>query len=514
MVRTSAGGMVVSDVPARLDRLAWSPFHSRLVVALGAVWVLDGFEITIASNIGEQLAEPGTLELSPSEIGLLATFYLLGQAVGALLFGLLADRFGRRPLFFVTLGVYMLGSVLTAAIFGVGESTLVALYLTRFVAGMGIGGEYTAINSMIDELIPSTHRGRADIVVNGTYWAGAALAGAVQLPLLSGAIDPAYDWRIALLIGPVLAIGVWYLRRSIPESPRWQLLHGQADAASRSIRLIEEEITTSGGSLPALRDDERIFLNPLRRAGYWRLLMVLFRRYPGRSVLSATLMITQSVLYNAIFFSYASVLVTFFEVDQDRTAIYIVPFALGNLLGPICLGRLFDRIGRRRMLARTYGLAGILLFGSAFAFRAGSFTATTQTLVWCVIFFFASAGASAAYLTISEVFPQEVRGKAIAVFFAITQVFGAGAPYLFGSLIDRAYPDRGALFVGYLGCAALMVLGAVVAQWLAVDAENKMLEHFAPPLSLSPRPADQGAPPSGSGYADAGGVGRPGPARP
>jgi MFS family permease len=233
----------------------------------------------------------------------------------------------------------MLGSVLTAAIFGVGESTLVVLYLTRFVAGMGIGGEYTAINSMIDELIPSTHRGRADIVVNGTYWAGAALAGAVQLPLLSGAIDPAYDWRIALLIGPILAIGVWYLRRSIPESPRWQLLHNQADAASRSIRLIEEEITTSGGSLPAVRDDERIFLNPLRRAGYWRLLMVLFQRYPGRSVLSATLMITQSVLYNAIFFSYASVLVTFFGVNQNRTAIYIVPFALGNLLGLICLGR-------------------------------------------------------------------------------------------------------------------------------------------------------------------------------
>ncbi len=485
MTRTSTDNhTVVSNVPARLDRLPWSPFHNRLVVALGAVWVLDGFEITIASNIGEQLARPGTLELTPSQIGLLATFYLLGQAVGALLFGLLADRFGRRPLFFVTLAIYMLGSVLTATIFGVGESTLYALYIFRFVAGMGIGGEYAAINSMIDELIPAAHRGRTDVVINGTYWAGAALAGAIQLPLLSGAVSSAYDWRIALLIGPIFALGVWFLRRNIPESPRWLLLHGNADEAEESIRQIEREIIDSGGQVPIAHEDRRIQLNPLKRAGYSRLLAVLFRRYPERSILSATLMITQSVLYNALFFSYASVLVTFFGINPDRTAIYIVPFALGNLLGPICLGRMFDRIGRRKMLARTYGMSGMLLLGSAFVFRAGHFTAITQTMVWCVIFFFASAGASAAYLTISEVFPQEVRAKAIAVFFAITQLFGAGAPYLFGSLIDRAHPDRGALFIGYTGCAVLMVLGGLVAHRLAVDAENRMLEDFAPPLAL------------------------------
>jgi MFS family permease len=289
---------LVSDIPARIDRLPWSPFHVRLVTALGACWILDGFEITIASNIGEQLSEPGTLELTPAEIGLLATFYLLGQAVGALVFGHLADRWGRRRMFFITLALYMTGSAATAAVFGTGEASLVALYAIRFVAGAGIGGEYAAINSMIDEMIPATRRGRVDVVVNGTYWAGATLAGLIQLPLLSGAIDPSYDWRIALLIGPVLAVGVWILRRNIPESPRWQLLHGREIEAERSIQQIEQDVVASGGLLPSVRDDQRMHLNPLRSTGYLRLLAVLFGSdlYRRRAVLSITLMITQSVL--------------------------------------------------------------------------------------------------------------------------------------------------------------------------------------------------------------------------
>jgi MFS family permease len=483
---------LVSNIPARVDRLPWSPFHVKLVTALGACWILDGFEITIASNIGEQLSEPGTLELSPAEIGLLATFYLLGQAVGALVFGHLADRWGRRRMFFVTLAVYMAGSAATALVFGTGGAALVTLYVIRFVAGAGIGGEYAAINSMIDEMVPATRRGRVDVVVNGTYWAGATLAGLIQLPLLSGAVDPSYDWRIALLIGPALAVGVWVLRRDIPESPRWQLLHGREDDAARSIEQIERAVVASGGLLPPVRAGQRMHLNPLRSTGYLRLLAVLFGddRYRRRAVLGVTLMITQSVLYNALFFSYASVLVSFFGVDNDRTALYIIPFAVGNLLGPICLGRLFDRVGRRRMLSRTYGLAGVLLVGSAFVFHAGGFDAVTQTLVWCVIFFFASAGASAAYLTISEVFPLEVRAKAIAAFFAVTQLCGAAAPYLFGLLIDRADPDPDALFAGYIGCAVLMMVGALTAHVFGVDAENKLLEDVAPPLALVPRTAD------------------------
>jgi len=494
MTRTSPPqAALVSDIPARVDRLPWSPFHIRLVTALGACWILDGFEITIASNIGEQLSEPGTLELTPAEIGLLATFYLLGQALGALVVGHLADRWGRRRMFFLTLALYMAGSAATAAVFGTGEASLAALYAIRFVAGAGIGGEYAAINSMIDEMIPATRRGRVDVVVNGTYWAGATLAGLIQLPLLSGAIDPSYDWRIALLIGPVLAVGVWILRRDIPESPRWQLLHGREAEAERSIEQIERTVVASGGLLPPVRADQRMHLNPLRRTGYLRLLVMLFGddRYRRRAILSLTLMITQSVLYNALFFSYSSILVSFFAVDNDRTALYIIPFAVGNLLGPIFLGRLFDRVGRRKMLSRTYGLAGVLLVGSAFVFRAGGFDAVTQTLVWCVIFFFASAGASAAYLTISEVFPLEVRAKAIAAFFALTQLCGAAAPYLFGLLIDRTDPNPDALFVGYLGCALLMAFGAVIAHVLGVDAENKLLEDVAPPLALVPRPSDR-----------------------
>jgi MFS family permease len=348
-------------------------------------------------------------------------------------------------------------------------------------------------------MIPATRRGRVDVVVNGTYWAGATLAGLIQLPLLSGAIDPSYDWRIALLIGPVLAVGVWILRRDIPESPRWQLLHGREAEAERSIEQIERTVVASGGLLPPVRADQRMHLNPLRRTGYLRLLVMLFGddRYRRRAVLSLTLMITQSVLYNALFFSYSSILVSFFAVDNDRTALYIIPFAVGNLLGPIFLGRLFDRVGRRKMLSRTYGLAGVLLVGSAFVFRAGGFDAVTQTLVWCVIFFFASAGASAAYLTISEVFPLEVRAKAIAAFFALTQLCGAAAPYLFGLLIDRTDPNPDALFVGYLGCALLMAFGAVIAHVLGVDAENKLLEDVAPPLALVPRPSDRPLPAGG-----------------
>jgi MFS family permease len=477
-------GVLRSTIPARVDRLPWSRFHSRMVVALGACWLLDGFEITIAENIGEQLTKSESLGLSQQAIGWLATVYLLGEVAGALFFGRLSDRLGRRRLFFFTLLIYFTGSALTACVIGTGSFALFFLYLTRFVAGVGIGGEYAAINSMIDELTPARYRGRVDIIVNGTYWAGAAFAAAVQIPLLSGTIGPRYDWRIAVLIGPLLAIMIVFLRRGIPESPRWQIINGRDRDAEASIAYIEQEVKQAGKTLPPVSDSRAIDIKPAPQAGYLTLLRVLFQTYPTRSTLGATMMITQSFLYNAIFFTYPSVLVSFFQVNKNDTASYLIPFAIGNLLGPWILGRLFDKIGRRKMISRTYFVSGILLVGSAFVFRAGGFTAMTQTLVWCVIFFFASAGASAAYLTVSEIFPMEVRAQAIAVFFAIAQTFGAIAPLFYASLIDRNNPDPSSLFVGFLVGAVAMIFGGLVAAVLAVDAENKSLEEVAPPLSV------------------------------
>jgi MFS family permease len=478
--RTAASGVVRSTIPARIDRLPWSPFHTRMVVTLGACWILDGFEIASVENIGKQL----NFGLSPAAIGGLGTAYLLGEVLGALYFGSRSDQLGRRRLFFLTLTIYLVGSALTALVVGTGVFALVFLYLTRFIAGVGIGGECSAINSMIDELIPAPYRGRVDIAVNGTYWAGAAMAGIVQVPLLSGAIDPNYGWRIALLTGPLFAIVIVFLRRGVPESPRWQIMHGRDRDAEMSITHIEQEVKQAGMTLPAVDGSRAIDIKPIPRAGYVTLLRVLFRTYPTRLTLGATMMITQSFLYNAIFFNYTSVLVSFFRVDNHDTAIYIIPFAVGNLLGALILGRLFDKIGRRKMISRTYIVSGVLLVGSAFVFRAGGFTAATQTLAWCVIFFFASAGASAAYLTVSEIFPMEVRAKAIAVFFAIAQACGSIAPWFYGSLIDEHNPDRSALFAGFLLGAVVMIIGGLVSLVLAVDAENKSLEEVAPPLSV------------------------------
>jgi MFS family permease len=328
---TAANEIVRSTIPARIDRLPWSPFHTRMVIALGACWILDGFEIASVANIGKQL----NLDLSATAIDGLGSVYLLGEVFGALYFGSRSDRLGRRRLFFLTLTIYFIGSSLTVFAIGPGTFTLIFLYLTRFIAGVGIGGEYTAINSMIDELIPASYRGRVDIAVNGTYWAGAAIAGAVQIPLLSGAIDPNYGWRIALLLGPLFAIVIVFLRRRVPESPRWQIIHGHVHDAEASITDIEQEVKQAGKTLPAVDDSRAIDIRPTPRAGYLTLLRVFFQTYPTRLALGVTMMVTQSFLFNAIFFNYATVLESFFQVDKNSTAIYIIPFAIGNLLGPL-----------------------------------------------------------------------------------------------------------------------------------------------------------------------------------
>jgi MFS family permease len=479
---SSAGQTLRSLIPARIDRLPWSRFHTRMVVALGVAWVLDGLEITIASAIAGVLTEPETLAMSSTAVGAIATVYLAGEVVGALLFGRLSDKLGRRNLFMVTLGVYLLGNALTAFTLGSSAGWILFLYATRFVAGMGIGGEYAAINSAIDELIPARYRGRVDIAVNGTYWGGAILGTLGELVLLHQ-LRPSVGWRIGFLIGPVLGVVVLLVRRHLPESPRWLVMHGHADKAEHEIATIEAEVERSGRRLEPVDESRAIEIKPAPETGYLTLVKVLFSHYPARSVLGASLMISQSFLYNSIFFTYTLVLTKFYGVDAASAPWFLIAFAVGNLVGPLTIGHLFDTIGRRQMIAGTYIISGLLLAVTAGLFQAGVLTAITQTIAWCVIFFFASAGASAAYLTVSEIFPLEVRAQAIAVFFAIAQCFGALGPVIYGHLIG-AGSDPFKLFIGYLIGAVVMIGGGLVEVFLGVSAEQKSLEDVATPLSL------------------------------
>jgi len=483
---TASEASIRSLIPARIDRLPWSRFHTRLVIALGVAWVLDGLEITIASNVGPLLTQKSTLALSASSVADIATWYLIGEVIGALVFGRLSDKLGRRNLFMVTLGVYLIGSGLTAAT-PAGGKWFIFLYATRVIAGLGIGGEYAAINSAIDELIPARYRGRVDLAVNGTYWGGAIIGTIVTLSLLNN-LAPDTSWRVAYVVGPVLALVIIYVRRNLPESPRWQIMHGREQAAEASIAEIESDVEATRGHLEPVADDRAIEIVPTEQIGYLALLRVLFVHYPGRAVLGAALMITQSFLYNSIFFTYGLVLEFFFHVNPLDTGWYFLAFAVGNLAGPLTIGRLFDTIGRRKMISGTYLIAGILLVITAQLFKAGTLNATTQTLCWVVIFFFASAGASAGYLTVSEIFPLEVRAKAIAVFFAIAQCFGFLGTHLYGHLIGTG-KDPNSLYWGYLLGAGAMILGGLVAAFLGVDAEGKSLEDVARPLSVIAKPA-------------------------
>jgi MFS family permease len=476
---------VRSLIPARIDRLPWSPFHTRMVIALGVAWVLDGLEITVASAVGDVLNKPQTLHLSSTAVGLIATVYLVGEVVGALVFGRMSDKWGRRNLFMITLGVYLLGSGLTALTLGNGAGWIVFLYVTRFIAGTGIGGEYSAINSAIDEMIPARYRGRVDIAVNGTYWAGAIL-GTLGTFILLNAMSPSVGWRVGFLLGPVLGLVILLVRRNLPESPRWQIMNGRRQAAEESIAYIEHEVKKSGKTLPPVEESRAIDLRPAEKIGYLALTRVLFRDYPSRAAFGASLMISQSFLYNAIFFTYTLVLGKFYGVAPTSAPLFLIAFAVGNLLGPLTIGHFFDTIGRKIMIAGTYLTSGILLGISAVLFNAGLLTATTQTISWCVIFFFASAGASAAYLTVSEIFPLEVRAKAIAVFFAIAQCFGALGPFVYGHLIgEGTQPFR--LFLGYLLGALVMIAGGLVAVAFGVAAEGRSLEDIAMPLAAAGR---------------------------
>jgi MFS family permease len=475
-----------SLIPARIDRLPWSRFHTQLVIALGVAWILDGLEITIAANVGPDLTLRNTLNMNAGSVSDIAWWYLIGEVIGALFFGRLSDKLGRRNLFMVTLGVYLIGSGLTAAT-PAGPYWFIFLYFTRVIAGMGIGGEYAAINSAIDEMIPAKFRGRIDLAVNGTYWAGAIIGTIVTLFLLNH-VAPGWGWRIAYLVGPVLALVIIFVRRNLPESPRWQIMHGKEKEAEASIAEIEHDVAKTTGPLPPVDQSKELEIRPTERFGYFKLIEVLLRNYPTRSILVAALMITQSFLYNAIFFTSGLVLEYYFHVNPTDTGYYFFAFAAGNLAGPLTLGHLFDTVGRKKMISSTYILAGLLLIITAFLFKNGDLNATTQTICWAVVFFFASAGASAGYLTASEVFPLEVRAQSIAVFFAIAQLFGAFGSHWYGHLIGNG-SDRNTLFAGYIVGAGAMILGGIAAIFFGVNAEGKPLEEVAKPLSVVAKPS-------------------------
>ena len=469
-----------STIPARLDRLRWSPFHTRLVLGLGTAWILDGLEITIASSVASKLTQANTLNLSTQQASSIGTLYLAGEIVGALVFGRLSDKLGRRKLFMWTLAIYLVGTGLSALAFK-GGGGLAYFYATRFVAGTGIGGEYSAVNSAIDEMMPARYRGRTDIWINGSYWLGSIL-GTLAAFLMLNSLPNDTGWRMGFLVGPVLAIVILYIRRNLPESPRWLLTHGRPGEAEASMQSIEAVSIKDGQHLSPVPDSAAVTIVPEKEYGYLTLLRVIFRTYPKRAVLGGSLMITQSFLYNAIFFTYALVLTRFYHVSNDAVPLYGLAFAVGNLAGPLLLGHLFDSLGRRKMISGTYLISGTILAISAWLFDAGVLNAAGQTFIWIVIFFFASAGASAGYLTVSETFPIEIRAEAIAVFFAIAQIFGALGTIFYGALIGTG-SDRAGLTIGYLIGGGLMIIGGLVEVFLGIDAEGKPLEQVARPLT-------------------------------
>jgi MFS family permease len=464
---------ITTDIPARIDRLPWSRFHLLVVIALGITWVLDGLEVTIVGSIGPILKDHRTLGLTDQDIGTVAACYVAGAVAGALLFGWLTDRFGRRMIFNITLGIYVAGVLASAFCWN-----MWSFAAFRVLTGLGIGGEYAAINSAIDELIPARMRGRIDLLVNGSYWAGAAVGAAASLLLLSGrVVGVDIGWRLGFGIGAILGGAILFLRRFVPESPRWQITHGREREARQTTADIERKVDQP---LPPAKGT--LTVHPRKVFGFGLILGAMLGKNRGRSALALTLMVAQAFLFNAVFFTYGLVLTRFYHVPEVRAGLYILPLAVGNFLGPLLLGPLFDTVGRKPMIAGTYGLAGVLLVAVSVLFGMGALTAWTQTFCWMAVFFVASAAASAAYLTASEIFPLETRAMAIALFYALgTLIGGVSAPFLFGVLIGSG--SVWAVAAGYAFAAILMIAAAVCEVLLGVEAAGKSLEDVAQPLS-------------------------------
>jgi MFS family permease len=466
-------------IPARLDRLPWTRFHTMIVAGLGITWVLDGLEVTLFGAVSGVLQEPGTFGFAPEQIGLLASFYLAGAVLGALVFGWLTDRYGRRLFFFITLATYLVGVLLSAF-----SWDFWSFALFRFITGAGIGGEYAAINSAIDELIPARLRGRVDIIINGSFWIGAGVGAGSTVLLLDPnifAID--VGWRLGCAIGAVLGLGILLVRGFVPESPRWLVTHGYTQDAERTMRGIEATVSADAHArLQPADPSEAIVVHPHRAFGFGVVLRTIFGRYWKRALVGFSLMVSQAFLYNSVFFTYALVLTRFYAVPAADTGLYLLPFAIGNFLGVLALGPFFDTIGRRQMIAATYAVSALLLVITGWLFAIGQLSVIGQTALWTLIFFVASPAASSAYLTISEIFPLETRALAIALFFSIgTAAGGVVAPWLFGTLIGTG--SQWNLFYGYVAAAVLMIAAAVVEVVFGIAAERQSLERIAEPLS-------------------------------
>ena len=469
-----------TDVPARLDRLPWARFHWLVVCALGITWILDGLEVTLVGSLASAITDSPRLELDSAKFGITASAYLAGAVIGALGFGWLTDRWGRKRLFTITVLIYLVATVASGLAWN-----FWSFAIFRFITGAGIGGEYAAVNATIQELIPARRRGFTDLCINGSFWFGAALGAASALLVLDPAVvDPEWGWRAAFVVGGVIGLGVLFLRQWIPESPRWLMTHGQPEEASRVVGEIEDRIVhETGQPLPPVPPET---LRLRRHTGDWVLpsLRVMVTEYRKRTLVGTVLMASQAFCYNAVFFTYSLVLTKFYGVPGASVGWFILPFAAGNLLGPLLLGRLFDSLGRRVMIGGTYALSGLLLVLSGWAFEQGWLTAIEQTVAWSAIFFFASAAASSAYLTVGETFPLEVRAVAIALFYALgTGVGGVAGPAVFGALIQSG--SRSELFIGYLFGGALMIGAGIVAYVWGTDAEKRSLESVAPPLSAA-----------------------------
>ncbi|HEY3778369.1 MAG TPA: MFS transporter [Rhizomicrobium sp.] len=478
---TSAVDAVSTDIPARLDRLPWSRFHWLVVTALGVTWVLDGLEVTLVGSLSGAIGGAQALHLSAREIGFAASAYIGGAVLGALFFGGLTDSLGRKRLFTVTVSVYLVATILTGASWNTWSFALF-----RFCTGAGIGGEYAAINSAIQEFVPARRRGVTDLIVNGSFWVGAALGALGSLVVLDPHLfAPDTGWRLAFLLGGGLALIVLWLRGFVPESPRWLLVHGRAQKAEEIVDDIEHRIARRGRTLPEIAQVPQLRIDPSFRLTIGTVAQVLFQRYPARVVLGLVLMATQAFLYNAIFFTYGLVLTRFDGVTADDVGWFILPFAVGNFLGPLLLGPLFDSWGRKPMIANTYALAGLLVIVVGVLLRWHALDAVQQTLGWTIVFFFASAGASAAYLTIGESFPLEMRALSIALFYAVgTAIGGIAGPALFGALIEAG--SRNEILLGYFLGGALMLAAAATELALGISAERRSLENVAAPLSQLP----------------------------
>ena len=480
MEAASAGETITTRIPGRMDRLPWSRWHWLVILGLGTVWVLDGVEVTIVGAIASRLQDKQTLALSAFDIAFGGTCYIIGAAIGAIGFGYLTDRLGRKRLFIVTLAVYLAATVATAFTWNASS-----FWIFRMLTGLGIGGEYAAINSAIDELIPARARGWVDLAINGSYWLGASAGAALSFVLLDESLFAInLGWRLAFGLGAAMGLAIMFVRRNVPESPRWLIIHGREDEAEKLVSSIEERVKRDTGKRELDDAGDEIEIEPRKATNVIEVGRTLFKRYPRRSILGFTLMATQAFIYNAVIFTFSIVLTTFFKVSDSAAPAYLIPFGIANFAGALLLGRLFDTVGRRPMIAGTYFISAVGLLVLGWLFNNGTLGLGGFMVVLCGTFFFASAAASAGYLTVSEVFPLETRAMAIALFYAIsTGIGGAVGPLLFGSLLGTG--EKSSLFLGYAIASALMLVAAVVAWIWGVDAEQESLEEIAEPLSAT-----------------------------